>query len=85
MSLHRLSAKLVHSYKKYLWKIAQVKGVMFKIKNKVDCIVLCMVYNSLVLPFLSYCCEIWGNTYASRLHELIILQKRVIRVIQFPF
>ena len=62
-------------------KIAKVIGIMFKIKNKVDCVVLCMIYNSLILPFLSYCCEIWGNTYVSRLHELIILQKRVIRVI----
>ena len=54
---------------------------MFKVKIKVDCVVLFMICNSLFLPFLSYCCEIRGNTYESRLHELIILQKRVIRVI----
>ena len=49
---------------------------MFKIKDKVDRAIMVMLYNTLILPYLSYCCEIWGNTYASRL-----LQKRAIRVI----
>ena len=34
-----------------------------------------------MLPHLSYCCEIWGNTFVSRLHDIIILQKRAIRLI----
>ena len=62
-------------------KISKVIGVMFKIKDKVDRAIMVMLYNTLILPYLSYCCEIWGNTYASRLHNLNLLQKRVIRVI----
>lgn len=62
-------------------KIAKVIGVMFKIKNKIDSATLCMIYNSLILPYLSYCCEIWGNTFVSRLHGLKLLQKRAIRII----
>ena len=34
-----------------------------------------------MLPYLSYCCAIWGNTYISRLNNLIVLQKRAIRLI----
>ena len=39
------------------------------------------VYNSIILPHLTYCCELWGNTYKSNLHDIVILQKKIIRVI----
>ena len=45
------------------------------------CSVLIMIYNTLILPYLSYCSEIWGNTYERRLHDLIVLQTRAIRII----
>ena len=39
------------------------------------------LYNSIVLPYLSYCCEIWGNTYKSRLNCIVLLQKRAMRIV----
>ena len=54
---------------------------MYKIMHKVDSSILLIIYNSLILPYLMYCIEIWGNTYSSRLRELILLQKRAIRII----
>ena len=42
---------------------------------------LLMVYNSLILPYLMYCIEIWGNTYEHRLRDLVLLQKRAVRII----
>ena len=41
---------------------------------------LYMIYCTLVLPYISYCCEIWGNTYNSRVQPLYIMQKRAIRM-----
>ena len=38
------------------------------------------LYCTLILPYLNYCCEIWGNTYKSRIHPLYIMQKRAIRI-----
>ena len=38
------------------------------------------LYCTLILPYLSYCCEIWGNTYKSRIYPLYIMQKRAIRI-----
>ena len=35
----------------------------------------------MVLPYLNYCVEVWGNTYHNSLKSLIILQKRAIRII----
>ena len=34
------------------------------------------------MPYLNYCCEIWGNTYKSRIQPLHIIQKRAIRICQ---
>ena len=62
-------------------KVAKAIGAMFRIKNKVDNNILLMIYNTLILPHLSYCCEIWGNTYNTRLNSLILLQKRAVRLV----
>ena len=36
---------------------------------------------SLFMPYIMYCAEAWGNTYATNIHCLVLLQKRVIRLI----
>ena len=54
---------------------------MYKIRKKVDNNMLLMVYNSLILPHLMYCTEIWGNTYEHRIRDLVLLQKRAVRII----
>ena len=38
------------------------------------------LYSTLVMPYLNYCCEIWGNSYKSRIQPLNIIQKRAIRI-----
>ena len=54
---------------------------MYRIKDKVDETTLLMIYNTLILPHLQYCCELWGNTYGCRINDLIVLQKRAVRLI----
>ena len=34
-----------------------------------------------MMPYFSYCSEIWGGTYDSNIKALILLQKRAIRVV----
>ena len=47
------------------------------------CIVFVILYEStLVMPYLNYCCEIWGNNYKSRMQTMQIIQKRAIRICQ---
>ena len=47
------------------------------------CIVFVILYEStLVMPYLNYCCEIWGNNYKSRMQPMQIIQKRAIRICQ---
>lgn len=38
-------------------------------------------YYALVEPYLSYCAEVWGNTYNSPLKKICTLQKRAVRLI----
>ena len=40
-----------------------------------------MLYHALVYPYLQYCITVWGSTCPTNLNRLVILQKRVIRII----
>ena len=40
-----------------------------------------LLYNSLVLPYLNYCCMVWGNTTQCLLNKLFLIQKKIIRII----
>uniref|UniRef100_A0A8C7XUM2 Reverse transcriptase domain-containing protein n=1 Tax=Oryzias sinensis TaxID=183150 RepID=A0A8C7XUM2_9TELE len=40
-----------------------------------------LLYCSLILPYFTYCIEIWGNNYKSSLHSLFLLQKQAVRVV----
>ena len=39
------------------------------------------LYYSMIYPYLYYCNIVWGSTYKTNLHRLVILQKRVVRII----
>jgi hypothetical protein len=52
------------------------------IKHKLDKGSLIKIYNSIILPHLMYCSEIWGNTNASSLLKLKRLQNKCIRIIE---
>ena len=75
-----------HQIKHVQGKIAKSISIMYKAKYLLTKSALYTLYCSLILPYLSYCCEIWGNTYTSRLKNVIILQKKAIRIVdQLPF
>ena len=40
-----------------------------------------LLYNSLILPYINYCCLVWGINYAAQTSKLLILQKRAVRLI----
>ena len=62
-------------------KVSKSIAVLYKTKHFLDIKALRTLYQSLVEPYMSYCCEIWGNTYPSRLGKLSMLQKKAIRII----
>ena len=61
-------------------KVAKNVSIMNRVKHCLISSALYSLYCTLILPYLSYCCEIWGNTYKSRIYPLYIMQKRAIRI-----
>jgi len=62
-------------------QIAKVNGILCKLKHQLPFSALKTIYNSLVLPHLSYAVISWGNVDSSELKRLEILQKKSIRII----
>ena len=61
-------------------KISKNVSIMRRVKHLLIDSALYSLYSTLVMPYLNYCCEIWGNTYKSRIQPLHIIQKRAIRI-----
>ena len=40
-----------------------------------------MLYDSLFVPYLTYCSEIWGNTYKNNINCVLLLQKKILRIV----
>ena len=62
-------------------KVAKNVSVINRVKHVLTSSALYSLYCTLVMPYLTYCCEVWGNNYKTRIQSLFILQKRAIRII----
>lgn len=60
-----------HIRNKLSWSIS----VLSQAKHFLDHKSLHILYNSLILPYLSYCAELWGNTYKYTLQPLQFFKK----------
>ena len=60
-------------------KISKTTGLLSKLKYYLPGNVLFMIYNSLILSYLSYGNIVWANTSHSKLKPLFLLQKRCLR------
>ena len=56
-------------------------GIIHKASFSLSKSSLFKLYYSLVYPYLQYCLIDWGSTYATNLKRIILLQKRIIRII----
>ena len=62
-------------------KISKGIGIIIKARKYFNCETLLNLYNTLILPYISYCIHVWGtaaNVYSSKIH---ILQKKIVRII----
>ena len=62
-------------------KLSKVAAAIYKANCLIDRNGMYILYCSLFFPHLSYCCEMWGNTYTTDIRGITILQKRVIRLL----
>ena len=62
-------------------KLSRSIGIIYRASVSLDVKSLRILYCSLCLPYLNYCVEVWGNTYSTNILPIVILQKKVLRVI----
>ena len=60
--------------------ISRNTGVMSKLRSFLPSVTLTSLYNTLILPYLNYCNIVWACTSTNKLHSLMIIQKRAIRI-----
>ncbi|WP_411026860.1 hypothetical protein, partial [Salmonella sp. s55044] len=62
-------------------KVAKNVGILSRLKHFLPQHILKTLYQTLVVPHISYCSIIWSGTRGNNLNSLIILQKKAIRQI----
>ena len=62
-------------------KIARGLGIICKARKVLNQGTLLTLYNCFVLPYLTYCIEVWGLTYKSYIDPLVKIQKKALRII----
>ena len=61
-------------------KVSKSIGILSKLKFCVPHSTVKSLYYSFVYSYLTYCNLIWGSTYACHLRPLVVIQKRIIRI-----
>ena len=51
-------------------KLSKTIAIMNRTKYILDNNARLILYYSLFLPYMSYCCEVWGNTYKSNVDSM---------------
>ena len=62
-------------------KLSKVAAIIYRASCLINQDGIYMLYCSLFLPYINYCSEIWGNTYATNVECITVLQKRLVRLI----
>ena len=60
-------------------------GIIARVRYFLDKRTAHILYNSLILPYLNYCCLIWDINYNSQVEKLVVLQKRAVRLIEYVY
>lgn len=73
------------SWKKHIslvhGKLSKSIGMLIKARQMLNQKALITLYYSFIYPYLTYCNQVWGSTYASTTDKLFILQKKALRII----
>ena len=62
-------------------KLSKSMFMLNRAKHVLQYDAMLMLYNCIVLPHLTYCCELWGNTYMTNLQGIVIIQKKIMRIV----
>ena len=63
-------------------KMNRANALLFKMRKYVSCKILRSIYFAIFDSYLSYCCLVWAQN-CSTIQQIVILQKKAIRIINF--
>ena len=64
-------------------KISKTAGVIARLRHIVPTCTLLNIYQSLIVPYITYSLISWGNTCKTFLDQILVLQNRALRLIYF--
>ena len=56
-------------------KISKVVGVLSRLSKELSYNILILIYNTILLPYLTYCCITWGFIYQAYINKIFTIQK----------
>ena len=59
---------IINKVSKGINKVSKGISIIHRVSQKLNETALLMLYNTLILPYLSYCSEVWGRTYITNLN-----------------
>ena len=84
-TINDIKLERVHSTKLHINKIkeklSKCLAILYRSSGLLDTSSLRVLYCSIFLPYVNYCCKVWGTTYSSTTNCIYILLKKAIRVI----
>ena len=60
------------------YKLSKCCAIMYRASSLINKNGMHILYYSHCMPYTKYCAEVWGNTYATNNHCLVLLQKSFI-------
>ena len=64
-------------------KMSKGIGIMYKARQFLTIKALLMLYHAYIFPYMTYCIEVWGCASQTQLNSLFLLQKKIIRIMNF--
>ena len=61
--------------------VSKYSGILFRLKQLLQCTTLFSLYNTLVLPHLYYCNIIWADSNNCNLNSILVKQKRIVHTL----
>ena len=62
-------------------KISKGIGVLSRLSKVLSYNILILIYNTILFPYLTYCCITWGFTYQTYINKIFTIQKNALRII----
>ena len=62
-------------------KMSKGIGIIIKARKYFNQKTLLSLYNTMILPYITYCIHVWGKAAATHLDKIHRLQKKIVRII----